>query len=563
MNAISKFYTNPTEKNLNISLYHRYKSFIKDNILKSKEIQKNEKENKTSISLNNNEQFINFNNNLIRINSDKIMNEYNYDLKNIFCANINKNDKNRKQFLSQNNIFSKAKFKANHSKLFFGILNKNFSNNYKERDFNKNPFYNYLNLKNISNTNNSLFLSNKSYFQSIYSDNISYNSGDGLTIIKRKGQGDKDFYNSHSNIYKIEYIKKIIRKYYFDNFDNIKDYYNFIKIDNNNYLTTEDFITFLKNILKIVIDRKELRYLLISNGIIKVDYICFKYIFFPEQTNKKRLNLKLKNEKENSMKIKNNYSYIRRKTKNEFKDNLSIRKKISPFEDDSNLNISIIQKVKLNNKDNDLLNKVNKDFKSLKIENDLDNRNNKIIKKNKYINKIYKMFIKRKYIPKIDESLLKINSIEINNNINKKSLKEIKKDKINICSNNDINRIIINNKKEIKRENEMMVQNNDKKGNINSNENKRKTEITINSSVKVKDKNKFNKEYSIHANDKKNKTIKEDKQSNILFRNNFGVCKNNVEFIINKNINDSKEFKTSIKVDLRKKEKNSDIIEYL
>ena len=106
---------------------------------------------------------------------------------------------------------------------------------------------------------------------------------------------EKNFTNN-SDIYKIEYIKKIIRKHYFENFDNLKDYF-MIMSGKERYITIDDIIFYLKEIIKVNLDKKEIRQLLYTNGIIKVDFNNFKFIFFPEMRNNKIISLRLKNEK--------------------------------------------------------------------------------------------------------------------------------------------------------------------------------------------------------------------------------------------------------------------------
>ena len=59
-------------------------------------------------------------------------------------------------------------------------------------------------------------------------------------------EDEKNFSSKQSNIFKIEYIKKLIRKHYFDNFDNLKECFNNMCGDNDNYLNIEDIIFYLK-----------------------------------------------------------------------------------------------------------------------------------------------------------------------------------------------------------------------------------------------------------------------------------------------------------------------------
>ena len=125
-------------------------------------------------------------------------------------------------------------------------------------------------------------------------DNTERNIDTKMTPIT-SSENEKIFTNG-SNICKIEYLKKIIRKHYFDNFGNLKDYFNKIS-GNGHYLSIDDIIFYLREIIKVKIDKKEIRQLLYIYGIIKVDFNNFKFIFFPDLKNNKTINLKLKNEK--------------------------------------------------------------------------------------------------------------------------------------------------------------------------------------------------------------------------------------------------------------------------
>ena len=317
---IPKNFTNIQQNDFKHSIYNNYKSFFKNYLSKGKETLKNEKRTKSYISLKNDKIKNSSYNTLMKITSENNANDYNKDLIgkfNIFGYN---KEKYRKKFLSQNNLNLKKDNNKNDSV----FLNKN---NSKDNIFNFSPINNFLNLKNISNLNNSISLLNDNL------NNIGtlYNNNKNVyTTLRKKGNKEKNFLNSQSNLNKIEYIKRMIRKYYFENFDNLKDYYNFININGSDYLTIHHFVRLLKNIIKIDIHKKEIIYLLDINGIIKVDYLNFKHIFFPEQKNNKLLNLKLKNEKndslsENKIKINNNNSYIKTiRLKNKLKEKFSI-----------------------------------------------------------------------------------------------------------------------------------------------------------------------------------------------------------------------------------------------
>ena len=75
-------------------------------------------------------------------------------------------------------------------------------------------------------------------------DNTERNIDTKMTPIT-SSENEKIFTNG-SNICKIEYLKKIIRKHYFDNFGNLKDYFNKIS-GNGHYLSIDDIISFFKN----------------------------------------------------------------------------------------------------------------------------------------------------------------------------------------------------------------------------------------------------------------------------------------------------------------------------
>ena len=567
MSNFPKLFTNPSKSNFKNIIFNNYKSFIKDNILKEN-ITNREKKTKSYISLINNGQIKSLDNSLIGINSEKkIIKNNNDNLFNTFNHNKYRIRKSRKNNLSHNNFISKKLFSNNNESKIFNNLNN--SKNIKNSINNYFSINNQLNLRNISNSYNSLSLLNETYFQSKNNDEIQNNKKQTCNSLKRKGFDDKNFLNSQSNIYKVEYIKKTIRKYYFENFDNLKDYYNYINIDNNNCLTIEHFIYFLKEILKVLIDKKELRHLLNANGIIKVDYLSFKYIFFPELTNNKLINLKLKNENnnlnDNNKTIKNNYSCNRKKdSKIERKENLpTIRTKIFSFKNIHNINMKILQKLKINQEINNLLNDVNKDFKYLSIENDFDNRNKKILtfNKNKYIDKIYKTLKEIQNSKKYDNSLLRINGIEI-----KKDTKEIQKTNFNNILINDKNTNKTINKKinEINTNDKAKIRDNktETKKEI-KNENKNNIIIKNNAeTIIISDKNKKNKDNTIHFNTKKNNTINTESQYKKDLLLNY---KNNAKlFFINKNNNNVNQFiPPNIKNETRNLEKNSDIIEFL
>ena len=128
---------------------------------------------------------------------------------------------------------------------------------------------------------------------------------------------EKNFVNN-SDIYKIEYIKKIIRKHYFENYENLKDYFMILS-GRERYITIDDIIFYLKEIIKVKLDKREIRQLLYTNGIIKVDFNNFKFIFFPEMRNNKIVSLRLRNEKCNLLKKEINVNIVNLKKSNTLK----------------------------------------------------------------------------------------------------------------------------------------------------------------------------------------------------------------------------------------------------
>jgi len=587
-----EFFTIPTNHNI---IYKNYKSFIKNNILEENKISKNEKCLKSSLSLKNKDLINILNNSLIRINSEKNINDNNKILTNInnTNGNINGIKIKSKNDLSYTNLYAKQKFPINDSKLFFNLLNRRKIQ--KKADINEFRYNNYI------NSNSSSFsLLNESNYKTIYDDkyNNNINNNNKVNILlKRKGFDDKKFLNCQSNIYKFDYIKKIIRKYYFENFLCLKDYFNYINyinVNSNNFLTIEDFVYFLKEIVNISLDKNEIRYLLNSNNIIKVDFNCFKYIFFPEQINNKLINLILKNKKSNSsiinkkFKFKNNYSCIAKiRKKND--DNLpSIEKRVYSFE---NIDMKQNPKLKINNKILNINKDINNDPNSFKPKVNLK----KIRKINVYINNLYINFIKNKNKNKNNivkknkneinkESVIKLNIQKISKdteNINKKkksfnkSVNIIndnnKNNKNKITDNNKNNKkeititnIFVNNKKkndDIKKEQDKKLKSIDNEINEKNIESKSKTQRLF-SYENRNNKNKISPISKISIKNNNLKNAKNSKNANIShYRDLFTIYRNNGKlFFMNKNniLNNKMSLDDS-----KNKEKNSDILKIL
>ena len=263
-------------------------------------------------------------------------------------------------------------------------------------------------------------------------------------------EDEKNFSSKQSNIFKIEYIKKLIRKHYFDNFDNLKDYFNNMRgKDNDNYLNIEDIIFYLREIIKVNIDKKEIRQLLYNNGIIKVDFTNFKFIFFPDLRQNKMINLKLKNEKCNFFKDK--VCIISSEKIKEYKKNQNINKSI---QERSYQRSEINKKLRirgLNNKMKFLLMDINKDF-IIKRFNEKYNFNKKYLELDKYNKYICKQKMGQQYKRNINGNYLRDNDIRINEEL-WKNKNYINKDKLQlyILKINSLNGTNINKLEEMKK----------------------------------------------------------------------------------------------------------------
>ena len=582
MYSASKFLSNPTKKNL---IYNKYKSFI-DNSKKE-----NKNKIKSYIYLMKKDQVNFLENSIIRNNSKNNIQENNNENDNNNPNNLNRNinhlQKAQKKNLSHQ-LHSKGIFQIYNSKLFFDTLNKIKKEKEKNNAFTNR---NNINLKNI--LNNSISLLNENHFKSKNSqDNIDKSKSIISTL--KKIENEKKFLKSQSNIYKIEYIKKMVRKHYFEKFDNLKQFFKYINLNSNNknYLTLEDFVFYLKEILKVDIDKKEIRYLLNANGIIKIDYCDFKYIFFPEQINKKNLNLKLKNNLYVNEKNKsNNYNSSQSKFLNNEKIPF-IEKRVFSIPNIHNITTKIVEKLSLNkvyNKNNNLYIDVNKDYNNIVLEKNRDNQNSKLINNNKKINDIltfYKSIINynnninsknNNESNSYETNLMKINGInnlnninksnpiknDINIDLNKKNINEINNS--NLKNNNLYNITNINKGKEYKLNN--LIKNTKKNNKLNTlvdymNKIENEKSIEINNILNKENKNKINNINCIY-NKHKNKTISVDNYSKSSFREiiNPPIKSNSKLFFINEKNKNLMEFeKSNMSVDSPNKKKNLDII---
>lgn len=369
-------------------LYNNYRAFFPNNIFSPNQIRN--LENDSIFSVNNRE--------LINTNSLKTFLIINHSNKNVFEKKLTQNTLvEPKSFkggkISAKNINKNQKSQNNHSKyghlktckLFFDKMNKlNKSNRnsandvlnvkiskIKKNELNLNrscPVINNNNIKNFNKNNETTQRINDSEKPKAIRDNAESAS---------KIEEEKKLSNKQSNIYKIEYLKKIIRKHYFENFDNLKEYFNNMS-GKGNYLNIDDIIFYLKEIIKVNVDKKVMRQILYINGIIKVDFNNFKFIFFPDLKQNKLVNLKLKNEKYNFAKndnVNNHNNFAKNKSALILKDDNMpyINKKESPNLESTNKsnieriyqNYEISQKLKirgLNNKMKFLLMDINKDY---------------------------------------------------------------------------------------------------------------------------------------------------------------------------------------------------------
>ena len=225
-------------------------------------------------------------------------------------------------------FFSKEKNKLNNS-------NNNNNRNSANDIFNSvipDIKKNFLN-QSSSLINNSLLLKGKNNLDN--SEKINEFNKTKLNMGCNENLDDeKNFMNlQYSNKYKIEYLKKIIRKYYLDNFDNLKEYFIDITNGKENYLTIDDIIYYLKKVIKVNLDKRDIRKLLYINGIIKLDFNNFKFIFFPDIKNNKMINLKVKNEKNNLIRnrINNNIKNMKNLSNKKIIIHNQIKNKVIPF----------------------------------------------------------------------------------------------------------------------------------------------------------------------------------------------------------------------------------------
>ena len=479
--------------------YNNYRSFIPNNIFSPNQLRNLEYDNNYEVK--NTEKIAN--------NSLKTLLIMNYSKNNLFEGNINQNNIFKTKYFKGGKISSKKITKKENRinsrfsgiktcKVFFDKINK------INESTNRNSANNIFNVKITKikklehNLNRSCPIIGKSNNNNKQTENSERNNDSektktikGNREITSKIEDEKNFSDKKSNIYKIEYLKKIIRKHYFENFENLKDYFNNI-CGKDNYINIDDIIFYLKEIIRLNIDKKELRQLLYINGIIRLDFNNFKFIFFPDLKQDTMINLKLKNEKCNFLKNKfdinsqNFDNIIKNKSMPNIKKNESEKKEndYKQNKEKSRQKNEISQKLKikgLNTKMKFLIMDINKDFiikrfnerymfnkKYLKL-----NSNNKFLCNN--IN-IYKKYDESKRIKKIvnnDNEMIINEKINKNNNdINKENLKlyilKIDMD-INKLKEIEKNKTTNNNLKEIKK---IKIEDNYNSKRINDNSNK-------------------------------------------------------------------------------------------
>ena len=547
----------------NRKLFFNLKSYIKDRIKENRKL-KSIKGIKSNLFLKKLKQTNSLDNSLIKLNSQhKFLENNNLINSKAYAKTINqenyKAQKFSKKFLSQHNL--NPKFSSN--EYFYDMLSRR--NNSKESNGKLNNYDNHnikIKLNNISNsTYYSISLFNNS--QNIYTKypdlfNIHKNNNYELPNLNNK-DNEKVLINfeNKSNIYKIEFIKKLMRNYYFKNFDTLKEYYNDINYNNNNYLSIDDFAFYLKEKIKINIDMKEIKNLLNKNGIINVDYSRFKYIFFPELSNNKVISFKLKNEKN----ILINDTLFTKKTQEEISHNNKDDKKLFSIENVLDPTGKIIRKIKLNNlkknKINISLMNINKTIRNenKKSENltEKNNFKNPIIN-NRILNSI-KIYNKKTF----DLFLLKImenNSKNIINSINEKELNDYLK----------ISSINTEIKDDSKNKDKNFADNEKQSKIINLFNNKKKNnnfKISKNNNSKINSPissiNIINEKYTM----KRNKTIINEKNHKDSYRDLLFYYKNNNKLFFTHEKSPSNLKLFGRNDETRNKEKNSDIIEFL
>ena len=307
----------------NHALYNNNRSFFPLNIFSPNQIRNKGSENKI-ISKN----FENCKNNSLKINNS-INNLFDLDDYYNHCKFEKNNFKGSK--ITSKNYFKYLQ-RTQSKQLYFQNLKSlrlffDKSNKYKINSINGIPNLKVLKpKKKETNLNRSCPQINKIVKKSTdkYSDNYEKKNNNEKKDKFNKYEDNNSYldieknFTNNSDIYKIEYIKRIIRKHYFENFDNLKDYFMILS-GKERYITIDDIIFYLKDIIKVNLDKKEIRQLLYANGIIKVDYNNFKFIFFPEMRNNKLFNLRLKNEKCNLIKKEMNINIANVKKANAIK----------------------------------------------------------------------------------------------------------------------------------------------------------------------------------------------------------------------------------------------------
>ena len=333
------------------------------------------------------------------------------------------------------------------------------------------------------------------------------------------------------------------------------------------YINIDDIIFYLKEIIKVSIDKKEIRQLLYSNGIIKVDFNNFKFIFFPEMKNHKLINLRLKNEKCNILKRETNANIVSNKNTNNNKSmsqnnenfkSLNVRnesKKRQRTNKSSRENVRVFpnQEIKMKLKNREINSKmkffmidVNKDYIIKRFNEKYENSENKLFKVKKLLN--FKAINGENKNKKFEgfKNLKKIVNLKINDN-----------NKINMKTSKSYNNLNKNNLKLF-----ILKMNNLKMNKIDE---KLKTSSTNTSNCKdikyfkIEDNSNFNKfkSNSINLNYKNynsNRLLRNDMKSSD-FSKMVDYSTSNVNKLTSFYINNSKEKNETKTKDNKKKEK--------
>ena len=499
MNSSSKLIIKPLKKNL---ICNKYKSYIEN------------QQKKSVVYLKKTDLYNSYENSLIRNNSNNNIHDHMKYRINLLNSYYNYLQSVKKKNTS-NQLLSNDKIKTNSKRILFDVIKKFKNTKDKNSEFTNR---NYMKLKNPLNKSAPIF--SEGQFDSKNKNKKLSEKNQYVLKTLKVIEKQKINLETQSNIYKMEYMKKMIRKHFLDNFENLKDYFLEIKSNkNSNYITLDDLIYYLKEVLKIDIDKKEIRYLFNVTGLVKVDYFNFKYIFFPEKINNK-LNLQLKNNLYITREKPNLNSSNNRYTSNDKID--ANKKRYTSIPNIHNASNIVSDKIMMN-RINNITNSINNDVNKEDIKEDMSNIKDKIKKiKTK---KILKNIINIKDILFLYKNLYNKNFINF--------------DKINKSFNNDtdinlIKKKINNNKNNYNNKNN---NNNNNKNNINNNSKNNSNNNNNNNSYNNNNTNSNNISIS-NSNIVRITLIRNKSEINIRINNNKNTNKDvNKDININNNIN--------------------------